>query len=109
MKPSEFDEFGATVRTLRTFIGSYYDLVGIVRDLRLRTLTLRHRARGGVAAAPLALCGLLPSREAGLLLSRGVGFLPSRLASSERPRATTSVTARVICTASERNMCTVAS
>jgi transaldolase len=35
MKPSEFDDFGATRRTLRTFIGSYYDLVGIVRDLRL--------------------------------------------------------------------------
>lgn len=35
MKPSEFDTFGATVRTLRTFIGSYYDLIGFVRDLRL--------------------------------------------------------------------------
>jgi transaldolase len=35
MKTSEFDGFGATRRTLRTFIGSYYELVGIVRDLRL--------------------------------------------------------------------------
>jgi transaldolase len=35
LKPSEFDTFGATVRTLRTFIGSYYDLLGTIRDLRL--------------------------------------------------------------------------
>lgn len=35
MKPSEFDTFGATARTMRTFIGSYYDLVGFIRDLRL--------------------------------------------------------------------------
>jgi transaldolase len=35
MKPNEFDTYGATVRTLRSFIGSYYDLVGFVRDLRL--------------------------------------------------------------------------
>ena len=35
MKPSEFDHFGATARTLRTFLSSYYDLIGFVRDLRL--------------------------------------------------------------------------
>jgi transaldolase len=35
LKPAEFDSFGATRRTLRTFIGSYYELVGIVRDVRL--------------------------------------------------------------------------
>jgi transaldolase len=32
---SEFDSYGATVRTLRTFLGSYYDLLGFVRDRRL--------------------------------------------------------------------------
>ena len=31
----EFDGYGATVRTLRTFIGSYHDLVGAVRDIVL--------------------------------------------------------------------------
>ena len=31
----EFDSFGATVRTLRQFIGSYQDLVAIVRDFML--------------------------------------------------------------------------
>ena len=35
MKPSEFDTYGATVRTLRGFLGSYYDLIGFVRDKRL--------------------------------------------------------------------------
>jgi transaldolase len=35
MTVSEFDTFGATVRTLRTFVSSYYDLMGFVRDLRL--------------------------------------------------------------------------
>jgi transaldolase len=28
----EFDDFGATVRTLRGFIRSYHDLVGAIRD-----------------------------------------------------------------------------
>ncbi len=32
---SEFDRFGATVRTLRAFIGSYHDLMGAVRNLML--------------------------------------------------------------------------
>jgi transaldolase len=31
----EFDSYGATVRTLRTFIRSYHDLVGAVRDVML--------------------------------------------------------------------------
>ena len=31
----EFDGFGATVRTLRGFIGSYHDLIGAVRDVVL--------------------------------------------------------------------------
>jgi transaldolase len=35
LKPSEFDTFGATARTLRAFVSSYYDLIGFVRDLRL--------------------------------------------------------------------------
>lgn len=35
LKPSEFNTFGATARTLRTFLGSYYDLIGFIRDLRL--------------------------------------------------------------------------
>jgi len=35
MKPSEFDTYGATVRTLRSFLQSYYDLIAFIRDLRL--------------------------------------------------------------------------
>ena len=35
LQPSEFDSYGATARTLRTFLGSYNDLVGFIRDLRL--------------------------------------------------------------------------
>lgn len=31
----EFDSFGATVRTLRQFIGSYQDLVAVIRDFML--------------------------------------------------------------------------
>ena len=31
----EFDTFGATVRTLRTFIASYHDLAATVRDFML--------------------------------------------------------------------------
>jgi transaldolase len=31
----EFDDYGATVRTLRTFISSYHDLVAVVRDFML--------------------------------------------------------------------------
>jgi transaldolase len=32
---SEFDSFGPTVRTLRGFISSYHDLLGLVRDFML--------------------------------------------------------------------------
>jgi transaldolase len=31
----EFDSFGATVRTLRQFIGAYHDLVAVIRDFTL--------------------------------------------------------------------------
>jgi transaldolase len=35
MTPPEFDAFGATVRTLRSFIGSVHELTGVVRDFML--------------------------------------------------------------------------
>jgi transaldolase len=35
LDPSAFDSFGATVRTLRAFIGSYHDLMAAMRDLML--------------------------------------------------------------------------
>jgi transaldolase len=35
MRVEEFDRYGATVRTLRTFISSYYELVAFVRDFML--------------------------------------------------------------------------
>jgi transaldolase len=35
MKPSEFDSFGATARTLRAFLDSYFGLVSFIRDLRI--------------------------------------------------------------------------
>jgi transaldolase len=35
MTVDEFDSFGPTVRTLRTFISSYHDLVAVVRDFML--------------------------------------------------------------------------
>ena len=35
MAPEEFDSFGATARTLRQFIGSYQDLVAVIRDFML--------------------------------------------------------------------------
>lgn len=41
MTPSEFDTFGATVRTLRTFIASYHDLQAAIRDLMLPNPDLR--------------------------------------------------------------------
>ena len=31
----EFDSFGATVRTLRSFIGSYQDLLSVMRDFMI--------------------------------------------------------------------------
>jgi transaldolase len=35
MVPEEFDHFGATARTLRSFVVSYHDLLGVVRDIVL--------------------------------------------------------------------------
>ena len=35
MSADEFDGYGPTVRTLRTFIGSYHDLAGVIRDFML--------------------------------------------------------------------------
>ena len=35
MAVDEFDSYGATVRTLRSFIGSYGELVATVRDVML--------------------------------------------------------------------------
>jgi transaldolase len=35
MTVRDFDSYGATVRTLRTFIGSYYELLSFVRDFML--------------------------------------------------------------------------
>ena len=35
LSPEEFDTYGATVRTLRTFIASYHDLIGVMRDFML--------------------------------------------------------------------------
>ncbi len=35
LTPEEFDSFGATVRTLRGFIGSYQSLVAVIRDVML--------------------------------------------------------------------------
>jgi transaldolase len=35
MTPAEFDTFGATVRTLRSFITSWHDFVAVVREFML--------------------------------------------------------------------------
>jgi transaldolase len=35
LKIADFDTYGATVRTLRGFIGSYHDLLGTIRDVML--------------------------------------------------------------------------
>jgi transaldolase len=35
MTPDEFEGFGASARTLRTFIKSYHDLQGSIRDITL--------------------------------------------------------------------------
>ncbi|MBN1921671.1 MAG: transaldolase family protein [Anaerolineae bacterium] len=35
LRPAEFDTFGATVRTLRSFTGAYRDLLALVRDFML--------------------------------------------------------------------------
>ena len=35
LSPADFVTFGATARTLRSFVASYHDLVGVVRDIVL--------------------------------------------------------------------------
>jgi len=35
LKVDEFDAYGPTVRTLRTFISAYHELLGVVRDMML--------------------------------------------------------------------------
>jgi transaldolase len=35
MRPEEFDTYGATVRTLRSFIASVHDLAAVIRDFML--------------------------------------------------------------------------
>ena len=35
MTVHDFDRYGATVRTLRTFISSYYELLAFIRDFML--------------------------------------------------------------------------
>ncbi len=35
LTPAEFDTYGATVRTLRSFIASYRELLAVVRDFML--------------------------------------------------------------------------
>jgi transaldolase len=44
MTVAVFDTYGATVRTLRTFIASYQELVGMVRDLMLPDLEVKRQA-----------------------------------------------------------------
>lgn len=41
MRTEEFDSFGATARTLRGFIGSYQDLVALMRDFMLPNPNLK--------------------------------------------------------------------
>jgi transaldolase len=41
MTPDEFESYGASARTLRTFIKSYHDLMGAIRDLVLPDPDLR--------------------------------------------------------------------
>ena len=35
LQPAEFDTYGATVRTLRSFVAAYHDLIAVVRDIVL--------------------------------------------------------------------------
>jgi transaldolase len=41
MTPDEFEGFGASARTLRTFIASYHDLQAAIRDLVLPSPDVR--------------------------------------------------------------------
>jgi len=49
MTPDEFELFGASARTLRSFIKSYHDLMGAVRDLVLPDPDKRVERPGGQA------------------------------------------------------------
>lgn len=42
LTPEEFDTFGPTVRTLRSFISSYHDLVAVIRDFMLPNPDVHH-------------------------------------------------------------------
>jgi transaldolase len=35
LRPEEFDTYGATVRTLRSFIAAVHDLAAVIRDFML--------------------------------------------------------------------------
>ncbi|HEB11318.1 MAG TPA: hypothetical protein ENI06_08930 [Spirochaetales bacterium] len=35
LRPEEFEHYGASVRTLRQFIGGYIDLLGVIRNFML--------------------------------------------------------------------------
>ena len=41
LRPAEFDGYGATVRTLRAFVGSYHDMLATVREIMLPNPDLR--------------------------------------------------------------------
>jgi transaldolase len=43
MRIEEFDGFGATARTLRSFIKAYHDLTGAIRDIVLPDPDIRAR------------------------------------------------------------------
>jgi len=47
MTVDQFDRYGATVRTLRTFLGSYADLLALVRDVLLPDPDLRRPGAPG--------------------------------------------------------------
>src|SRR3954452_11620662 len=52
LTPSEFDSFGPTVRTLRSFIEGYHGLVGVVRDIVLPNPDLKSTWRPSLAVVP---------------------------------------------------------
>ncbi len=41
LEPAEFDGYGATARTVRSFVAGYHDLLGVVRDIVLPNPDLR--------------------------------------------------------------------
>ena len=42
MTPAEFDTFGATVRTLRTFTSAWHDFIALIRDFMLPDPDIKH-------------------------------------------------------------------